>query len=298
MPKLLILSCAVFALLASTAAESRSSGGSGSGGRSSGLRATTTSASRSTSRSSTGSSGESESPSVTVSAASRAGRYSPSPTGGYRTSQDGTQARVSVTPSTTVRMFAARSLGSSNGTTGSSAAAGFRSLSARPAAPTMAAPSGPSPRLQAIITQRQQTGGSNWLGTAALVWLLSRHDLSAEDRDWVEAQISQQATTPNVDANGDVDINRTAKGLAFSWDGLPVSVNVGQPVNLTITAIDTANHKEALTCSLTGPGVDVSLKEQVTDSGVTIHWKPTKPGVVILDCDSIAEGERRALQVL
>lgn len=203
-------------------------------------------------------------------------------TGTFRVSDSGAQVRVSVPQATASRMFAARVTGSS--------AAGFRSLSygvGQGVSP--ASPAKPSERLQTIIRERQVSNGPGWLGTAALVWLLSQHDLSDSDRSWISSQLSS-----GNDGDGqDASVDRITKALTFTWDGLPEAVKVGQPVKIAVSAVDAKGHHQALDCTITNGSVNTAL----TESGVVMTWTPATAGVGFLQCDGLSEGERRAVAV-
>lgn len=213
------------------------------------------------------------------------GRFVTSAKGGYRTYESGETVRVSVAPTVASRMFAARVTGSS--------AAGFRSLSAARASATLA-PARPSPQLQTIIREREVSRGPGWLGTAALVWLLSRHDLSDDDRRWVASQMSSSG---GVLEDG-TSVNRVGKNLTFVYEGLPEAVKVGQTLHVVIAAIDEKHRHQALSCGLIGPGnTPLSARTDITDSGVSLTWTAKQEGITFLQCDGLAEGERRAIDV-
>ncbi|WP_230960334.1 hypothetical protein [Burkholderia territorii] len=194
----------------------------------------------------------------------------------------GARPHVSIPPATANRLFASQIIGSS--------AAGFRSLSAHARGrQTLAAPTKPSPQLQAIIKQHEAQRGPGWLGTAALVWLLSRHDLSAADRSWVSSQIAQGGS---ADENP-TSVDRQAKQLTFDWQGLPSTAAIGESVTLRVRATSANGAAQALTCSSTNG----SLDQTVTDTGVALTWTPARAGTAILQCDALTEGERRTVAV-
>lgn len=214
------------------------------------------------------------------------GRMVTSTKGGFRTYSSGETVRVSVAPSVASRIFAARVAGSS--------AAGFRGLSAARPAATLA-PAGPSPQLRTIIREREVSRGPGWLGTAALVWLLSRHDLSDDDRRWVSSQMSSSYGDTVEDG---ASVNRVGKNLTFVHEGLPESVQVGQTLHMVITAIDEKQRHQALSCGITGPGnKPLSAKTDITDLGVSLTWTARQEGIMFLQCEGLAEGERRAIDV-
>lgn len=194
----------------------------------------------------------------------------------------GTRPHVSIPPATANRLFASQIVGSS--------AAGFRSLSAHaPVRQTLAAPTKPSPQLQDIIKQHEAQRGPGWLGTAALVWLLSRHDLSAADRSWVSSQIAQGESgdeKPN-------SVDRQAKQLTFDWQGLRSTAAIGESVTLRVRATSPNGAAQALTCSSTNG----RLGQTFTDTGVALAWTPAHAGTAILQCDALTEGERRTIAV-
>ncbi|MEJ1269013.1 hypothetical protein WDV93_25060 [Pantoea ananatis] len=68
----------------------------------------------------------------------------------------------------------------------------------------------PSPRLQTIIREKEASG-PGWVGTAALVWLLSQHDLSSSDREWINSRLreadSDSSSEQPVPVSGQSDVS-------------------------------------------------------------------------------------------
>ncbi|WP_249354847.1 hypothetical protein [Ralstonia sp. 3PA37C10] len=56
----------------------------------------------------------------------------------------------------------------------------------------------PSPKMAQIIRERESSG-PGWIGTAFLVALLSRHDLSDSDRQWLQTKIDALAGEDEAD---------------------------------------------------------------------------------------------------
>lgn len=156
-------------------------------------------------------------------------------------------------------------------------------------------PAHPSPQLQRIIQVRQASSGPGWLGTAALVWLLTRPDVTDSDRDWVNAQIATQSNVASVDTGN--SLNRTAKTLTFVYDGLSDTVTSGELLRVAVSAHDTALHNQAISCSVISSSNQSPAEIKVTEQGVDVTWKPTTAGFAILQCDSLKEGERRLLTI-
>lgn len=151
----------------------------------------------------------------------------------------------------------------------------------------------PSPQLQARIEREQQRNGPGWLGTAALVWLFSQHDISPSDRTWISSQLEQQAAVTDTTST-----HRTAKKLTFAYEGLPSQAVVGEPIEMAVSAVDASKHKQALSCSIVGPGLDTSATSTPTDSGTVVAWQPRAEGIAFIQCDALYEGERKAIQVV
>jgi len=298
--KLLVILFIALSVMSTAAEAGRGGGSSSSGGRSSSLSSSRSSSSSSRSSSSSGynrsgagtsrswysagstsrnSASSLRSRSTGSSLGGLSARTTRTATGTFRVSDSGAQVRVSVPQATASRMFAARVTGSS--------AAGFRSLSYGVGQGASAAK--PSERLQTIIREREVSNGPGWFGTAALVWLLSQHDLSDSDRSWISSQLSSSNDGDGQDAS----VDRITKALTFTWDGLPEAVKVGQPVKIVVSAVDAKGHHQALDCTITNGSASTTL----TENGVVMTWTPATAGMGFLQCDGLSEGERRAVAV-
>lgn len=118
---------------------------------------------------------------------------------------------------------------------------------------------------------------------------MSRHDLSASDRSWVSAQIADRA----ADNQTNTTVDRNAKRITFTWQGLPTVASIGKSVTLHVRAVAANGTSEALTCTSTNG----QLGQTLTDAGVTLSWTPARVGNAILQCDTFSESERHLIMV-
>lgn len=268
--------CTLMLAATSTAEAGRSSSGfSGGSGRSSAIAGGSSRSSGSSGYSSSG--GYRGSAATGLRSSNSARRIEGTARGGYRVSEDGAKERVTVGQTTANRLYASRVAG----------------VAVPPATGATPNTLHPSPQLQARIEREQQRNGPGWLGTAALVWLFSQHDISPSDRTWISSQLEQQAAVSDTTST-----HRTAKKLTFAYEGLPSQAVVGEPIELAVSAVDASKHKQALSCSIVGPGSDTSATSTPTDSGTVVAWQPRAEGTAFLQCDGLYEGERKAIQVV
>lgn len=84
----------------------------------------------------------------------------------------------------------------------------------------------------------------------------------------------------------------------FSYEGLPSQAIVGEQIEMAVSAVDAGQHKQALSCSIVGPGAATSGTSTPTDSGTLVAWQPRAEGIAFMQCDALYEGERKAIQVV
>jgi hypothetical protein len=213
--------CTLMLAATSTAEAGRSSSGfSGGSGRSSAIAGGSSRSSGSSGYSSSG--GYRGSAATGLRSSNSARRIEGTARGGYRVSEDGAKERVTVGQTTANRLYASRVAG----------------VAVPPATGATPNTLHPSPQLQARIEREQQRNGPGWLGTAALVWLFSQHDISPSDRTWISSQLEQQAAVSDTTST-----HRTAKKLTFAYEGLPSQAVVGEPIELAVSAVDASKHK-------------------------------------------------------
>ena len=206
----------------------------------------------------------------------------------------GTGAGSRAATSTSVRR--AGSTGSSAGNRSSARPAASRpygQLGARSSVLTrrslLSAGTPPSPRLTQIIRERESSG-PGWVGTAVLIALLSQHDLSAADRNWIQGKI---------DALG-------AEGEGVETPALlppaqrPMSVTgATQPMragqNAAIAVAAAGIPADAIACDIEGVATQpvVSIRDRVAN----FTWTPERAGAFILNCRAGKHTERRVLRV-
>ncbi len=143
----------------------------------------------------------------------------------------------------------------------------------------------PSPRLQTIIRERESSG-PGWMGTAGLVWLLSQHDLSSSDRDWINSRLSEvrseNAIEPAEAVNEQSDVS-------FYWS-YPAHIVNGQSVKISISAV---RHGKAMlpVCELG------ELKSQPDNNIAVITWKPENTVSAVVTCRTEGWVDQRLLNV-
>lgn len=146
--------------------------------------------------------------------------------------------------------------------------------------------SGPGPqptqKLQTIIREKERSG-PGWMGTAMLVWLLSQHDLSSSDRDWVESRLEEarqrgeKIETPPAEQSD----------VTFDWS-LPSAFIAGQQASLTVTTLR-GKQPVTVTCRINDT--------RSTDAGNTsrLVWTPAAPGTAVADCHADGWVDQRLL---
>jgi hypothetical protein len=148
------------------------------------------------------------------------------------------------------------------------------------------APSQPSAKVAQVIRERESSG-PGWVGTAFLVALLSRHDLSSADRHWIQGRIDA------LRAEGDEEdylLDATTTSVTFDFKGLVPKLVVG---DLFVVMVG-AKRKGApvpVTCSLE--------EASVTRAGLLtkVSWEPSEPGSRLLTCEAAGHQSRRLLRV-
>jgi hypothetical protein len=164
--------------------------------------------------------------------------------------------------------------------------------SQRPQRSLLAAPGArPSARLTEVIREREHSG-PGWLGTAFLISMLSRHDLSDSDRSWLQQRLAEQGS----EQEGAPELLAPAAPLiVFNFAGLPKEpVTIGHALDLKVTAKDRHGHPTAVQCTL--PSTDAKV---ANDGDVAaVMWTPSTSGVWILRCAAGNSIERRLLRAV
>ena len=142
----------------------------------------------------------------------------------------------------------------------------------------------PSPQVSEIIRERESSG-PGWLGTAFLISLLSRHDLSDSDRSWINSRIDSVRNEQPDEAPALLPAVKPK--VQFTFEGLDAPHPIGMPAKVTVSA------------TLNGQPVPVSCEHPaaMNQNGHTvIAWTPEAHGVTLLTCKAGAHQERRLLR--
>ena len=142
----------------------------------------------------------------------------------------------------------------------------------------------PSPQVAEIIREKESSG-PGWLGTAFLIALLSRHDLSDSDRSWINSRIdsinSEQASeAPDL-------LPPVKPKVQFTFEGIDAPHPVGMPAKVSVSAL------------FNGRPVAVFCDHPAAmnqDGRSVIAWTPDTPGVYLLACKAGQNQERRLLR--
>ena len=147
----------------------------------------------------------------------------------------------------------------------------------------------PSQHVTEIIRERESSG-PGWLGTAFLISLLSRHDLSSSDKSWIEGRINSIRAEEDSDASEPPALLPAAHPkIAYTFKGIDAPLRVGEAASVSVSALDN------------GKPVDVSCDHPAatTQNGrVEIAWTPDVPGVTLLTCKAGERTERRLVRVI
>ncbi|WP_210452463.1 hypothetical protein [Pantoea ananatis] len=143
----------------------------------------------------------------------------------------------------------------------------------------------PSPRLQTIIREKEASG-PGWVGTAALVWLLSQHDLSSSDREWINSRLreanSDSSSEQPAPVSGESDVS-------FQW-AVPAQIVSGQPVKIIVTAF---HHGKAVlpSCELG------DVKSVPENNAAVLNWTPENTFSAVATCRAEGWVDQRLLAV-
>jgi hypothetical protein len=148
-------------------------------------------------------------------------------------------------------------------------------------------PTPPSPALTQIIRERESRVGPGWLGTAFLISLLSRHDLSNGDRGWIQSKID---SLKGADEDGDqVLLPPTNPLVRFKFDGIDSPLVIGEARHIQISATDRNGNRKPAHCELA----------RASDNPLTfvdeLDLSPTHSGLAILTCRVDTSKERRLI---
>lgn len=146
----------------------------------------------------------------------------------------------------------------------------------------------PSPKMAQIIRERESSG-PGWLGTAFLVALLSRQDLSDSDRQWLQTKID--ALSGEDDADDDSGLAPPlAPSVTFLYAGLQGSFEIGRASTIRVTAHSVPGTPVAVSCTM--PEARITAE----GIGAMLVWEPRGPAAYVLTCQAAGQRDRRLLK--
>jgi hypothetical protein len=148
----------------------------------------------------------------------------------------------------------------------------------------------PSPKVTQIIRERESSG-PGWLGTAFLVSVLSRHDLSSSDRSWIQDRIDSIRSSGEAAEDGEPPALLPAvhPKIEFTFKGLDAPLHAGEVASVSVSALA---HGQPVPITCDHPAAS-------NHSGhVDIVWTPEMPSVSLLTCKSGERQERRLVLVV
>lgn len=153
----------------------------------------------------------------------------------------------------------------------------------------------PSQKVTEIIRERERSG-PGWLGTAFLISVLSRHDLSAADRSWIQSRIDEIG--PDDNGPAEQPLGAVSPAVSFEYLGIPDVVRAGEQVSLAVrvagkSSASASSPAQPLRAQCTLDGAKIAQR----GSGATIDWTPDSPGVYVLSCEAGGHTSRRLLRV-
>lgn len=139
----------------------------------------------------------------------------------------------------------------------------------------------PSPQLQTIIREKEASG-PGWLGTAGLIWLLSQHDLSSSDREWINNRLREENSENTSPVTEQSDVS-------FQWS-VPASVTNGQPAKIVIAAV---RHGKVLQ-----PDCELGdVKSVHENNAAVLNWTPENTVSAVATCRADGWVDQRLLAV-
>ncbi|MGA5726650.1 hypothetical protein ACPCHQ_22200 [Ralstonia thomasii] len=144
----------------------------------------------------------------------------------------------------------------------------------------------PSPQLSQIIRERESSG-PGWLGTAFLISLLSRHDLSEADHQWLESKIN--ALKDEDDQEPEL-VPAVVPEVRFAYTGLQSSFAIDQAATIRVSA--KADDGKPVTVACAMPEAEITQD----DGSAAIKWRPQAAAVYVLTCRAGTQRDRRILK--
>lgn len=149
----------------------------------------------------------------------------------------------------------------------------------------------PSQKVTEIIRERESSG-PGWIGTAFLVSLLSRHDLSSSDKSWIEGRIADARKDGDPDESEPGLVPAVAQDVVFRFVGLDRPLHLDTPAAFTISAKDQSGKLPSLVCE-----VPVGARMSQSPGRAEVRWTPQANGVYILTCSAAGHRVRRLVRV-
>lgn len=147
----------------------------------------------------------------------------------------------------------------------------------------------PSQKVTQIIRERESSG-PGWLGTAFLVSMLSRHDLSSSDRSWIQSRIDTiRSSGEAADDEPPALLPAAHPKIEFSFQGLDEPLHVGEAASVSVSALA---HGKPVPVTCDHPAATNQ------NGHVEIAWTPDAPSVSLLTCKSGERQERRLMRVV
>lgn len=139
----------------------------------------------------------------------------------------------------------------------------------------------PSPQLQTIIREKEASG-PGWLGTAGLIWLLSQHDLSSSDREWINNRLREENSENPQPVTEQSDVS-------FQWS-VPATFTDGQPAKIVIAAV---RHGKVLL-----PDCELGdIKSVHENNAAVLNWTPEHTVSAVATCKADGWVDQRLLAV-
>ena len=131
----------------------------------------------------------------------------------------------------------------------------------------------PSPQLQTIIREKESSG-PGWIGTGFLIYLLSQHDLSSSDKNWIQSQLNDERNSPERPAPPPIELS----DVTFQWD-VPAIFRSGVQSNIIVRASQgPENTPRAVACSMNG------IQSVPEKNKAILEWVPDKEETVVVTC--------------
>lgn len=153
----------------------------------------------------------------------------------------------------------------------------------------LAGSSAPPPRVAQIIKQKESKFGTGFVSGAILAYLLSSHDLSASDKQWVQNKLNDMKAKGEPLDDG--LIRKPVPTVIFSYAGLKPQFARGESLNISASAASNSQ-PVAIKCTMD--------EAEVTNSNDSAHiaWVPMVPAAIILSCEANGHKDKRIIHIV